>query len=518
MRPARPDPAYVSATAGKAMISTSHPLATEAGLTALRRGGTAVDAYLAAAAVQTVVEPTMTGLGGGLGIMVFDPATGKSRAVGGMALLPAAENVSTFDDDAFQSGRTATVPAWVSAAHGAWKKWGKLAWSDLWTDALSCARDGFIVDQLLWGTIWEYRNVPGITQAGRDVWYPGGRLVCVGEELRQPALARTIEGVAEQGPDYFYRGDFARHYVDVAQAAGGRLTLDDMASAPDKIIDMDLPELVLANGDALHTSGLLFALALNLASIGNLGKMGRPTEDADSLYLSMRIIEESWHHGLALAQSGTAGFGGFQQAIDAVSPEAAEKLWPQVKSGPPHPFDGMSMDTCGIVAIDESGLIAHGTHSTTSTPFGVGLIADGVLLARPVYHFARRPVPLPAGWGTSLLMLRGGKPLFTAASPSISAIQNVFQNSVNVLEWGMTPGESVQQPMFGATLYPSQRPIIEATMGETIIADVERRGLKVQRVSPWEQEMGSCHSLHIAEDGTLDGAADPRRLGRVAGY
>ena len=117
-----------------------------------------------------------------------------------------------------------------------------------------------------------------------------------------------------------------------------------------------------------------------------------------------------------------------------------------------------------------------------------------------------------------MLALRDGRPVFVAGSPSISAVQNVLQNTLNVLAWGMEPGESVQQPMFGSPVYPNKRPIVEATMGDAIIAAVERRGLRVARVSPWEQEMGSCHAIHFAADGTLRGAADPRRLGRVAGY
>jgi len=230
----------------------------------------------------------------------------------------------------------------------------------------------------------------------------------------------------------------------------------------------------------------------------------------------MRIVEEAWHHCLAVPPID--GVAALDRAVAAMSPEEAEKLWPKVTSGPPCSFNGMNMDTCGIVAIDDSGMVAHGSHSTTSTPFGVGLIVDGVVAARPLYHFARPIVTMPVGWGTSLLVLRNGRPLFTAASPAVSAVQNVFQNTLNVLEWGMSPGESVQQPMFGAPLYPSQRPMVEATMGEAAISDVERRGLRVRRVSPWEQEMGSCHAIHLGEDGLLRGAADPRRLGRVAGY
>lgn len=201
-----------------------------------------------------------------------------------------------------------------------------------------------------------------------------------------------------------------------------------------------------------------------------------------------------------------------------MSPENAERLWPRVKEGPPRPFDGMHLDTNAIVVVDESGMIAHGTHSTSGSPFGVGLMVDGVCLARPLFYFGRRSVTMPVGWGTSLLALRDQRPVFAAGSPSISAFQNVLQNTMNVLEWGMEPGESVQQPMFGSPIHPSKRPMVEASMGDAVIAEVERRGLGVDRVSPWEQEMGSCHAVHIDANGTLRGAADPRRLGCVAGY
>ena len=115
----------------------------------------------------------------------------------------------------------------------------------------------------------------------------------------------------------------------------------------------------------------------------------------------------------------------------------------------------MNMDTNAIVVVDETGMVAHGTHSTSGTPFGVGLMVDGVVLTRPLYYFARPIVTMPVGWGTSLLALRNGRPVFTAGSPSVSAVQNVLQNTMNVLEWGVDPGESVQQPLFGSPLYPA---------------------------------------------------------------
>jgi gamma-glutamyltranspeptidase/glutathione hydrolase len=499
------------------MISTAHPLATEAGLSALRRGGSAVDAYIAAAAVQTVTEPTMTCLAGGLAVTVYDPAGGTVRGVGGMARLPAAED-GELDEDAHWSGRTVVAPGWVSGARAAWSRWGKLAWAALFEDAVICAREGFIVDQLLWGNMWEYRTVPGMYAAGREVWFPDGYLFSVGDVLRQPALARTLEQLAEQGPDFFYQGEFARHYVDMARAAGGRITLEDMATAQESAIDLELPALSLATGDVLYTTGVMYALALNLATVGGLEKRGLPTEDADTLYLLMRIVEEAWHHGLSLTEGSGYSPENLEKAAEAVSPETAEKLWPQVEAGSPRPIEPMNLNTEGIVAVDGEGMVAFGTHSTSGSPFGAGFMVDGVTVARPLYFFARPIVKIPAGWGTSLLAVRDGRPVFAAASPGISAFQNIFQNARNVLTLEMEPGESVRQPRFGASWYPSRRAMVESSMGDAVIDGVEQRGMGLKRVSPWELAMGSCHAICIDGDGTRRGAADPRRRGRVAGY
>lgn len=518
VRPARPDPGSMAAVGSSGMISTSHPAATAAGVAALRRGGSAVDAYLAAAAVQTVVEPTMTSLAGGLAISVYNPDTRRSRVVAGMATKPAGEQ-GELDDDARSSGRTVVTPGWVSGAHAAWRRSGRLPWADLFGDAIACARDGFVVDQLLWGTMWEYRAVAGRCAAGREVWFPDGWLVGVGDVLRQPALARTLEELAAHGPESFYQGDFAREYVDAARAAGGAITPDDMSAAQEKIIDLELPVLALANGDELHTTGFMYALALNVATVGGLAKRDRPPDDGETLYLVMRTVQECWHHNLEATGPTTAGFdeSALGELAEAVSPEAAERLWPQVGSGPPRPFEAMNLNTNAIVAVDDSGMVAYGTHSTSSTPFGVGLMAGGVVVPRPLYYFASRVTPIPAGWGTSLLAMRGGRPVLAVASPSISAFENVLQNTLDILEWGLEPGDAVQQARFGAAMHPSTRPMVEAAMGDAVIDEVERRGLAVTRVSPWEPEIGSCHAIHMEGDGALRGAADPRRLGAVAG-
>ena len=170
VRPPRPDPRHVYATAARTMVTTSHPLATRAGLDALRRGGSAVDAYIAAAAVQTVVEPVMTTLAGHFNVTVFEPDTGNVRTCPGTFGRPAAED-GVFDEAARESARTAMVPGWVRGAHAAWRRWGKLGWGELFEQALAHARDGFVVDQSLWGWMFEYRRFMARYPEAQQVWY-----------------------------------------------------------------------------------------------------------------------------------------------------------------------------------------------------------------------------------------------------------------------------------------------------------------------------------------------------------
>lgn len=513
-RPARPRLDDVSARAMHGMISTSHPAATAAGVEALEAGGSAVDAYLTAAAVQTVVEPTMTSLAGTLLITVLDPKTGTSQLVSDMGGLPGTED-ARLDDAARWSGRTVMRPGWVRAAHGAWEKWGRLAWADLFAPAERTAREGFEVDPLLWAWIFDKRAVAGSTPEGRQQWFPADRLVGVGERLTLPGLGRTLGRVAAEGPAYVYEGDFAKNYVAAAQRAGGRLTLDDMAEG--SVNEISLPSLPTAGGYDVQTCGPLLALMLSMAHIGGLADRELPARDPETLYLMLRIVEEAWHFGLSLAGPAFRLPSGDEMAA-AVSVETAERLWGQVLEGPPRPHDAMNMGTCAITAVDGDGMVAHGTHSSTSTPFGVGLLVDGVVVPRIATVFANPMVPMPLGWATSMLALRDGNPILAAASPSISALQNIFQNGVNVLERGMSLDDSVGQPMFGAAVHPSRRPMVEATMGEEAFAHLDRRGLAVTRVSPWEPEMGACQAVAFGPQGERHGVADPRRLGRAAGH
>jgi len=515
-KPFRPDPARMYATGQSAMMTTSHPLATQAGVAALKKGGTAADAYLTAAIVQTVLEPTMTTLAGSLGMTYWDAPNGKLLSLGAGFASPKAE-AGEFAPGDYVTARTAMVPGYVAGIYHASRLKGKLAWKELFEPAIHYAEDGFIMDHLLWGWAYEYSKWLGRYPEGRAIWYRDGYLLSVGDRVRQPQLALTLRRLAAEGPAYFYRGPFAKKFVEAVRARGSRMTEEDLANlwaAVERQADQrtsrigeDAPRGRFREYEILAPSNAMMILALNVVEAGDLRSRGRPTASADTLYYLLRIIQEIWH-------------AGFEYRADTrermLSKEYARTVWQLVESGPPRPYRGINAGTCGVAVVDPAGSVAVGTHTSSSSPFGTGIFVDGVVVNRVIYS---RTVKFPSGLSTAHLVLRDGKPCFAIASPSRSFLTNIFQNTVNVLEFGMRLDESVKQPLFGAPgpEYPGEE--IENRFPEEILAAVEKRGMPLVRVAPGYIHMGSGQAVQIDRAArTIHGVADWRRLGLAAGY
>jgi gamma-glutamyltranspeptidase/glutathione hydrolase len=504
------------ATGRSVMMTTSHPLATEAGVAALRKGGTAVDAYLTAALLQTVLEPTMTTLAGSLGITCWDEPKGRLLSLGAGFSSPKGE-AGEFAPGDYVTARTAMVPGFVAGIHHASRLKGKLPWRDLFEPAIHYAEEGFVIDHLLWGWAYEYSKWLGRYPEGRAIWYRDGYLLSVGDRLRQPQLAATLRRLAADGPEYFYRGPFARKFVEAVRSRGSRMTEADLASAWAGV-ERQATEGASRSAEAaprgrfreyevLAPSNAMMILALNVVEAGDLRSRGRPTRNADVLYYLLRIIQEIWHAGFEYRA---------ETREQMLSKEYATTVWGLVESGPPRPYRGIDAGTCGVAVVDSEGSVAVGTHTSSSSPFGTGIFVDGIVVNRVIYS---RTVRFPSGLSTSHLVLRDGKPYFAIASPSRSFLTNIFQNTVNVLEFGMGLDESVSQPLFGAPgpLYPGEE--IENRFPDEVLSAVERRGVPLVRIAPGYIHLGSGQAVLIdRKAGRLYGVADPRRLGLAAGY
>ena len=230
-----------AASARHQMVATANPLATDAGLLMLRRGGSAVDAAIAAQMVLNLVEPQSSGIGGGALMLVHDPRRKSLVAYDGRETAPAAARPDRFLDrngsplhhfDAVVGGRSVGVPGTLRMLELAHRSHGRLDWATLFDPAIRLAENGFVVSRRLSGAIAAERYLRQ-DRARSYFLNPDGTPLAVGQQVKNPAFAATLKRVAAKGAEAFYTGEIARDIVDTANgyaANPGDLTLADLAS------------------------------------------------------------------------------------------------------------------------------------------------------------------------------------------------------------------------------------------------------------------------------------------------
>jgi gamma-glutamyltranspeptidase/glutathione hydrolase len=212
-------------------IATPHAEATAAGVDAFERGGTAMDAALAAATTLAVAYPHMCGVGGDLFALI-------QRLDGGLVSISSSGRSPAGADPDALDGMTEmpirgtvpiTVPGAVAGWHALHASGARLPWADAFTHAIGLAHDGVAVSRSLDVALTEpdapFADDPGLAA----IFYPGGSAAALGSRVRQPALGRTLEALAAEGPEALYGGAVGRAYADGLAAAGSPLTLDDLA-------------------------------------------------------------------------------------------------------------------------------------------------------------------------------------------------------------------------------------------------------------------------------------------------
>jgi len=512
LKPPRPISTHIHAVGPGPMATTDHPYATEAALWALERGGTAADAYITAALVQCVLEPTMTTLGGGFGVTCFDAASGELSTAGGSFAFPSGAPPSEpYEEARSWTGFGAMVPGYVRGLEAAHSAYGRLPWQDLWEPAIAFAENGFVIDHILWGYVHHARKMVGrFAGPGRDNWFRDGYLLGVGETVHLPELAATMTRLRDEGGDYFYTGPFARKLVDEVARRGGGITLDDMAAMQGFVSPSwksgEPGGAPYRDYEIAPSSGLLFLLGLQVFEAADLRSMGPPTESVEALHTQIRVAQELWLRGADIT---------LENQDDFISPDNARRVWQDIRSSPPRPFIGFAAATCGNVIVDAEGNVAAGTHSSSSEPFGTGINVDGVVMNRATY--LRKYTNLPVGFSTQLWLYRDGRPALVMATPSRSLMECLLQGAANFVEYGMTGDQVVHAPRFGHPHPGIASAEIEGDFGDDAIAELESRGHALFPVSPRDANMGSIHAVRWLDDGRLEAVADPRRRGRAAG-
>ena len=253
------------------MVATSQPLASAVGVDVLKRGGNAVDAAIAMAAVLNVTEPNMTGIGGDAFMLVYSSKTKRLEGLNASGRAPRALTLDHFAAKKITHMPTAGLePVTVPGAFDGWvtllEKHGTMKLAELLAPAIELAEHGFPVMEKIaadWAT-----EVPRLqlTPAASATFLPNGRAPAPGEIFVQKNLARTLRTLATGGRDAFYRGPIARAIVEYCRANGGFLSLDDFAAHKSEWVE---PIATTYRGYTLHEippngQGLTALLLLNI--------------------------------------------------------------------------------------------------------------------------------------------------------------------------------------------------------------------------------------------------------------
>jgi gamma-glutamyltranspeptidase/glutathione hydrolase len=530
-----------------AMIVAPQPEAAEAGAAILASGGNAIDALLACALTQGVVDPMMSGIGG-LGILqLHDPATGRTLVLDGLSTCPGACTPAMWEanfqrecadgygfilaDRANEVGhRAVTTPGILRLFAEAHARFGKLPWQELFAPAIGFAEEGWIIrphvhtmftaNEAAYGRLDYVRKLAFTAEGAALYCRPDGTPKRPGDAVRNPALARTLSGLARDGVESFYTGDLARVILDDMEANGGLLSATDLAGF--RVTEV-APLVVRYRGFDISlppppAGGIVVAEMLRILERFDLVAMGHNSAAyIRTLSAAMRIAlkDREDHIGDPATQPPPLD----RLLSDSYADDCAARIRDGLVAAPAR-VTATAKDTTTISCVDGAGLVASLTH-TLGVPSGVIPPGTGFMLNGAMNWYDPRPgragsiAPGKKRFSsmTPTIVFQDGRPVMTLGAPGGAWIGiAILQVLVNVLDFGMGMQEAVQAPRFAAT-----GPAID--IGNRIPRAVERDlaalGETVRR-NYHSYPFAAPHGISLW-DGVLAGGADPQRDGLAIG-
>lgn len=293
----------------RGVVSTSQPLASEAGIATLRAGGNAFDAAVATAAALNVVEPTSTGLGGDVFSLyrTADGEVGAMRSCGGTPASATADTIreAVAEDEGVapenaempQTGPyTVTVPGTARGWERTAEVFGNLSLSELLKPAIQYATNGYPVSEVV-AKQWEHGEELFEQDNAQAAYLFDGTAPTVGQVVTLPRLGETLERIAQEGADVVYEGDIAEAIANEVQSQGGMMTVNDLAEFEPEFVD---PISTTYNGCEVfelppNNQGLIALEALNIAE--ELGAADHPYDSAERVHYFTEAMKLAFHDG-----------------------------------------------------------------------------------------------------------------------------------------------------------------------------------------------------------------------------
>ena len=541
------------ATPPGAAIASAHELATEAGLRILREGGNAFDAAVAVSATLSVVEPVSSGLGGGGFFLLHDARSGRDVFVDAREVAPRSASPQAYLDAAGELDRdravngpwAAGIPGLPAALVHIADKYGRLPLARSLQPAIRIARDGFPVYARLADGYRSRSKVMERYRGTREVFLADGDPPEEGELLKQPDLARTLEKLAREGFDGFYRGEVARRLLAGVRAEGGRWTAEELAAYRVKEreplrFEYDGWQVVTAPPPS--SGGIALAQMLQILEPWDLAGLSEPQR----VHLTVEAMRRAYRD-----RTFYLGDPDFVQVPVALltSPDYAaglratihpQKATPSaLLSGAPTPLE--DEETTHFSIIDGEGNRVAATQTVNLT-YGSGFIprGTGVLLNNEMDDFALRP-GTPNAFGVmgfeanapapGKRMLSSMTPTFLVSRDRIAVLGTpggsriITMVLLGILGYadGLSPQQVAALPRYHHQWLPDAIQIETGALPPATIAALQAMGHTVRTPVDPSEGRGSSHVwgnlqtvMWDLRAGTLEGGTDPRNpVGKV---
>ncbi len=513
------------------IVATSHTLASQAGAEILARGGSAIDAAIAANAVLAVTETMMDGIGGDLFVLYWDAKTGKLFALNSSGAAPkaltpqflAARGYKTMPADGIHS---VTVPGAVGGWAALHQRYGKLPWRDLFGSAIAYSRDGFPVPEIL-AQVWReasYVRRLNSNPASARLFLPKGKPPETGQLFRNPDLAHTLDIIATQGASAFYTGEIARSILDTSRELGGTMTAADLAAfSPEwvqpvsttyrgwRVYEMPPNDQGMA---ALEMLNMMETFSPDAAGPLSAGEMHKRIE-------AMKLAYSDLHRYNADPRFAPVPVDGL--LAKSYAHRRAALIDPQRANCKVEPGVPVRGDTTYLTVVDREGNIASWIQSI-SAAFGSGVTVEGrgFLLQNRGALFTLDPA--------SPNILAGGKRPFHTIIPAFMEKDDLHigfgimggpnqplahaQFVSNIVDYGMNVQEALETARFTKPTANGCDVTIEARVPEATLQQLSERGHQIRIARDYTPEMGRGNAiLHNSTTHTNYAASDPRADG-----
>ena len=512
------------------MVAAPHHLATLAGVEVLRDGGSAVDAALAANLVMGVVWPHMCGAGGDLFAQVWSASDQRLVGLNASGRAGARMTVEAYRERGHAGPRmpargplSVTVPGAVDGWFSLHARWGKLEMPRVFRDAVHYARTGFAVSRVLSGAI--RGNTELLRQVGgaADVLLRNGQAPAPGDRLVQTDLATTLESIAQQGPEFVYRGSLGERLSAYLAENGSLLSSQDLAAHRSEWVE---PISIQHRGVQVcelppNTQGVTLLQMLNMLAPLDVRGLGQASAELVHEMVERKKLafldRDRYVADPAYASVPVDRLLSAEHARELVQSSAAASLAGIGAAG-----DG---DTIYLCAADREGTVVSLIQSLYSG-FGSGVLVPGtgVTLHNRGFGFrleedhpnALAPGKRPFHTLIPGFALRDGQPFLAFGTRGADGQpQTGVQVLVNLIDFEQDPQAAVEAPRWVHSApgdrFPKDAVVLESRFGESVAQNLSARGHQVIVTDPLDMIMGTVQLIQIDPSrGCYLGASDPR--------